>query len=57
MMQLALGLPAAHGRTVLKSQNLLDISWFFKGKSVSPWIGLRNKNREKREITRGEENH
>lgn len=57
MTQLALGLLAAHRRTVLKSQNLLDISWFFKGKSVSPWIGLGNGNKEKRKITRGEENH
>lgn len=56
MKQLALGFPAAHRRTVLKSQNLLDISWFFKGMSVSPWIGLRNGDKQKREI-RGEEKH
>jgi hypothetical protein len=56
MKQLALGLPEAHGRTVLKSQNLLDISWFFKGTRMSPLIGLRNGDGEKREIG-DEENH
>lgn len=56
MVQLALGLPAAHRRTVLKSQNLLGTSWFFKGMRMSSWIGLRNWDREKREI-RDEENH
>lgn len=50
--QLNLGLSAAHGRTVLKSQGLSSISWSTKGTSMSSWIGLQSADGEKRDIGR-----